>query len=351
VLEVDGQALEGVHDLVQVLGERAPGDELELLVLHGDDERALTAMLGERNGRAYLGIVPCGGMAISLERDVELSGASALIIVEVIEDSPAEAAGLQEGDVLLTVDGREIGADADLAEVIAGYEPGDEIALQVERPSGLTQSGEGPIELTVTLGENPDEDGAPYLGVRYRRLPHAGMLGRLPRGGFRGIDPEDLPFELPFDLPEGRMPQGALVREVAEGSPAAEAGLARGDVITAIDSDPVDSPMALSDAIAEREPGDTVDLTFIRPDEEGETVLEVVLGEHPDREGKAYLGVTAAGVFRMWRFGGEDGSSAPGQRFELPFGLELPFGRRFEFRWPPTGVRCPGGAGRPASSI
>ena len=71
LLQVDDEPVDDAMDLVRALAEYEPGDEVELAVLHGDDERTLDATLGERDGRPYLGVVPCGapvdvGRAVSV---------------------------------------------------------------------------------------------------------------------------------------------------------------------------------------------------------------------------------------------------------------------------------------------
>jgi hypothetical protein len=133
-----------------------------------------------------------------------------------------------------------------------------------------------------------------------------------------------LPGGLSFEEAE----QGVIVRDVAEDSPAAEAGLRQGDVITAIEGEPVESPDDLSDAVAEHEPGDRVTLTVYRSEEEAEDAeeleIEVTLGEHPDEEGVAYLGVTIGGFFRIRRF--ESGERLRGMHpFQFHFDFDAPF--------------------------
>jgi S1-C subfamily serine protease len=67
----------------------------------------------------------------------------------VFPGSPAEAAGLQSGDVIVALDGTPITADSDLSMLILPYGAGDTITLSVLR-DGET------IDIDVTLGELPD---------------------------------------------------------------------------------------------------------------------------------------------------------------------------------------------------
>ena len=127
---------------MRYLDELEPGDEVELALLHGDDLRTLTATLGDRHDRAYLGLVPCGGLHKEIEVDVRV-GVPGAVVVEVMPDSPDEEAGLQESDVIVAIDGQELDAENNLADLIADYEPGDSVTLKIERP------GEETFEVTV----------------------------------------------------------------------------------------------------------------------------------------------------------------------------------------------------------
>lgn len=67
-----------------------------------------------------------------------------VIIADVIDDTPAAKAGVQAGDVLVSVAGAEIKSTADVRDALKGKNPGDEIEVKVER--------EGNVEtLRVTL--------------------------------------------------------------------------------------------------------------------------------------------------------------------------------------------------------
>jgi len=68
------------------------------------------------------------------------------------------------------------------------------------------------------------------------------------------------------------------VLEVVEDSPASTAGLQEGDVIVAIDGEPVLSPGSLVDLVATRDPGDQVELTIYRLADGAKCDLQVTLG-------------------------------------------------------------------------
>jgi hypothetical protein len=220
------------------------------------------------------------------------------------------------------------------------------VTLEIERP------GEESRDVTVELGEHPEKEGAAYLGVRYspsfRRL-YIGEDGRLPYlewGPGGPFPPGDFSFHI---VPGGELGdvtmQGAVIRYVEEDSPAAAAGLNKGDLITAIEGNPVEGPNDVVNAIAEHKPGDRITLTVsLSGEEEEEREVEVTLAEHPDEEGKAYLGVRIGGFFRLYRH--LEGDEWPGEmekefefHFEGPFDDEHPFDlevipEHFEFHFP-----------------
>jgi serine protease Do len=106
--------------------------------------------------------------------------------------------------------------------------------------------------------------------------------GKVTRG-WLGVSIQPLGPELREALRLGDQ-EGALVADVFEDSPAAEAGLERGDVVIALDGEPVREPGAMSRAIAMMEPGTSTTLTVLRDGREREITVRV--GRQRDEEGE-----------------------------------------------------------------
>jgi S1-C subfamily serine protease len=336
IMEIDDEEVNSALDFNQMLKELQANKEVALTVLHGDVERIFNVELTERDGIPYLGIRPCGISFPGFLSPGSIMPGSIIhegaLITEVTPDSPADASGLQAGDQILSVDGQDVGLESGLGDLISAYEPGDQVSLEVKSADGETR------QVTVTLGEHPEEDGLAYLGVFYKP---GGMFRfkekRIPFG--EPLEPGDeglMPF-FEFGIPGKGMPlekleglaSGAVIREVVENSPGETAGLQVGDVITEVNDDPISSPDDLVEIVSSSKPGDEITLTVVRESEE-ELGIDLVLGEHPDDPDKAYLGITIEVFFKIdIEVEGEDGSSfdfpLPDNFFEnLPYKDLLP---------------------------
>jgi S1-C subfamily serine protease len=303
LLAVDGEAVNTLPELMAALAEKEAGDEVELTYLHGDDEKTVTVTLDEADGRALLGIVPFpGGGPVQFRFDgvpfgdgteppmLRFFPSEGAVIVEIVEDSAAAEADLKVGDVILSVDGETVAGGAALVEIISGYAPRDTVTLEV-------RTGEDdPRTVEVTLGAHEDDADRAFLGVQ--------VSGP---SSFERMDPESMPFrfEMPFHHGEIQPLEGVLIREVAEDSPAAEAGLAMGDLILEVDGEAVATFEELREIILNAAPGDELTLTVrslgermrmfrgdAEPTDEEPRTVTVTLGEN--EEGDAFFGISAA---------------------------------------------------------
>jgi membrane-associated protease RseP (regulator of RpoE activity) len=143
--------------------------------------------------------------------------------------------------------------------------------------TGRWQARAAAEEIAEALAEEMAQGQEPYLHLPPGRIP-------MPQ-----VAPEEMPgWEIPFDLMEKGL-SGALIDWVEPDGPADQAGLREGDVITAVDGRPVDENRPLDSRIRRYDPGDRVEITCWR--EGREQTVWVRLGEHPEEEGVAYLGI------------------------------------------------------------
>jgi len=338
ILVVDGDEVNTADELRTVIARLEPGYQVALSVLRAEEPQDFLVTLGELNddGRGYLGVnlYSAGVKELSfdhafagpveqfeLQRELVLEDGALIVSVEA--DTPAAAAGLQEGDVVLAVDGDEVTAEQSLSSLIRAKAVGDQIALLVRR------DGEE-LTLTATLTEHPDETGVPYLGVQ---------IGPAGPASYSWIVPGQMDQFIPeFDFDAEGMLSGVLVQEVEPDSPAEAAGLQPDDLITAVDGETIDHPRALVELIQRHQPGDTVELAVIRG--EDELTLSATLGSITDEVGEtvAYLGVKANALLH-WQ-GNMDGVPRWLEEGEL----NIPFpeldgdDRHFHFRMPPFGL-------------
>lgn len=343
LLRVDGEEVNSAEEILYILRGMKPGEEVALVIRRGEKEREIEVELGDKDERAYLGISVCCGERSALPHldtgPAEskegrqplprrfLNEFSGVLIMQVVEGSPAEEAGLQPGDVIFSLDGNRLGEDFNFAEAIAVHEPGEVVELGVRRP-GQEES----VVISVRLGESPDEPEVAYLGVFYRQIPEMGSLVPFAQGshrkpGQRGErfffheDPHHDPgeggepffFQMPKGIPYQRFlgpdrdlgpfqrfmhfqeRPGALISEVFEDTPAEAAGLQPGDLIVEVEGDEISGFEGLVEALADYQPGDEVELTVYQHEGGGEKVT-VILSKHPDDPDRAYLGVSIAQI-------------------------------------------------------
>jgi serine protease Do len=178
--------------------------------------------------RGYLGL-----MAQDLTPDmVQLLGvekATGVIVTEVESGSPADSAGLKSQDIIQEIDGKKVATYDEFRNGIAMLRPSTKVKLSILRDGK-------PTELTVTLGERPsatkaktepsEEESPQSIGIRVQNLTKnlAGQLG--------------------YSLGEG-----VVVARVADGSPAAEAGIEAGDLIVAVNRQKVTTTAEFNAAI------------------------------------------------------------------------------------------------------
>ncbi len=162
------------------------------------------------------------------------------VIDRVRPGSPAFEAGLRPGDRITQVDGKPVTRVPHVRHILGRKYAGDAVALAFVR-----DDVESATQLTLAATLEAYE--APLLGILPKRLSLAE-----PASG------------------------GVEVRFVLPNSPAAQAGIERRDIITALGGEPVAAAGELREKIGHLRPGDSADLTLLRSGEP--LTLPVTLG-------------------------------------------------------------------------
>jgi serine protease Do len=146
------------------------------------------------------------------------------LISSVEDGSPAAKAGLKPGDVVVRIDGADVGSSLDLSSRVSAMKPGTAAKLEVWRDGK-------PREMTVSIGEAP--------GTKVASAETADLSGMKLGVAVRSLSPDE---QKQADV------KGGLVVEQAAGA-AARAGIRAGDIILAVNGKPVRSVDELKSAI------------------------------------------------------------------------------------------------------
>jgi serine protease Do len=85
-----------------------------------------------RVSRGWLG-VSIGPVTDEAAKELKLKDKKGALVVEVVERSPADRAGFQQGDVIVSYDGKDVGGPADLPRLVASTSIGKDVSLRVIR--------------------------------------------------------------------------------------------------------------------------------------------------------------------------------------------------------------------------
>lgn len=193
--------------------------------------------------RAWLGVY-IEDVDESLAKAMKIKTLTGAIVNQVVDDSPAEEAGIQEGDIIVKVDTEDIRNGSHLRNVISSSRPGDRPKLTILR------EGKEKV-IPVRLQELPDQE---VLASRGRGEDESEADDTGEQTGFAVADLDSREAER-FDI---QVSQGVVVTRVNARSKAAREGLQPGDVVVRVGDREVKSVRDYRQALKEYRPGDTV---------------------------------------------------------------------------------------------
>jgi serine protease Do len=169
-----------------------------------------------RVSRGWLGVL-IQDITKELAESFGMSQPHGALVAKVLPDSPAKAAGIRVGDVIVSFNGKAIEESATLPPIVGGTKVGVDIPVGIIRDRSR-------IEVKVKLGELPEETSTPTA-----EKSSVEKTSRL------GVGVADLTAEQKQEL---ELDGGVLVQRVVEGA-ASKAGISKGDVILSINNEPV----------------------------------------------------------------------------------------------------------------
>jgi serine protease Do len=191
------------------------------------------------NGRVERGLlgVQIQPVTEELAQSMSLGSEKGALVAQVQPDSPALAAGIKSGDVIKSVDGKNIETIRDLTRMISAVKPGTSVKLDLWR-DGKDMS------VTAKVGDQKEEG--------------AVVKAKADQPDAKKAEPMSYGVSLAPISPEARQElklddsiKGAVVAAVEPGSPADDQGLKAGDVLQQVGKDMVDSPKMAAEKLKE----------------------------------------------------------------------------------------------------
>jgi predicted metalloprotease with PDZ domain len=201
-------------------------------------------------GKAVLGVI------------TEKQEAAGATVKKVGKGTPAEKAGIKEGDVIIQIDADKIAEPKELFEKIGAHEPGDKVTvtyLRDKKENKITvtldeRKGIGAIELFPHNNDNNRQDGPDNF---FRSMPRGGM-------NFHNGPREDNDVKLGLSIQDTENLEGAQVTAVAPGSAAEKAGFKANDIITELAGTAVNSARDVTNTYRENKSKGTLNVQVKR---------------------------------------------------------------------------------------
>ncbi|MFH1755905.1 MAG: PDZ domain-containing protein, partial [Candidatus Latescibacterota bacterium] len=222
-----------------------------LVIAPGSVDAGKEKVTGKQEG--YLGVT-LQSLTDEIIEGLHLKVRRGVLVSEVLDDSPADEAGVEEGDVIIVYNGEKVDTPKELIKLVQKTSVGEKVKLKVARD-------EDTKTIVVTIGEKPEAFAFQVPGIK--GMPDK-MISILKPGVQLGVKIQDLEngdLAEYFGVEEG---EGVLVIGVIDDSAAEEAGVKAGDVIIGLNDEEIESGEALIDEVQEMESGDAFELVVLR---------------------------------------------------------------------------------------
>jgi membrane-associated protease RseP (regulator of RpoE activity) len=214
--------------------------------------------------KAWLGVM-ISDLNREKRKSLETSALHGAVINDILKDSPAAGAGLEENDIIIKLDDKTVRNSRDLTAMLGKKHPGETVVLGYVR-------GKDKNQVEVKLGSRPYRqhpflDNKRWIGNFYSRGPSLGLE-------LQEMDENLAPY---FSV---KPQEGLLVTEVDEDGPADKAGIHSGDVLMELAGVKVAQVSDVEDILSDLE-GKEVEAVYSRKG--AKQKVKITLEEKPGR--------------------------------------------------------------------
>ena len=198
--------------------------------------------------RGYIG-VKISAVDQTMASALGMKEAKGVLIQSTVKGGAGEAAGLMEGDVILSVDGKGVNAGNELQSYIATHHPGDRVVVKIYREGSVT-------EKTVTLKAREEDKEVVNTSEPVKEDEESSVESpRIVKFDNLGLSVRSMTADEKKELEVDR---GVIVADVRPYGEAFNRAIGKNMVIVEADRKQVNSPADLKKIVDGRKPGDSV---------------------------------------------------------------------------------------------
>jgi serine protease Do len=191
------------------------------------------------------------------------------------DDSPAKAAGIQPGDVIIAVDGKPVERVGQLQQVIGFRKPGDVVKVEVARKGGVRKTFDVKLQ---ALNDQPQLASADEGDSDQAGSSNGAVMNRL------GISVEPVTPDIVQQLQLPSSMRGVVVTDVTPGGPSWDVlsddpQRSGPDIILSVEGKSIKNEADLRNALKSEKPGSIVSVGVYNPRAQGRRVERIKLSE------------------------------------------------------------------------
>lgn len=261
LMEIDGDKIYTHGQFTKMLKSYDPEQKVKLKYFRDGKAKSLKFTFGEKKipkikKKAYMGVF-LTELSAKHKQKFEYQENYGILISDVVEDGPAQKAGITANTVLMSIDGDKIYTIDQLTKMLTNFEPENHIEAEIFMDK-KTQ------KVDMILGEK-----AKYISSGWD-LGDFNFTWDKPENVFvyKYQHDDDKWIGVMLHVVENKKGDEekitVTIDEVIKNTPAEKAGLEAGDIILAVDSNEVDSRKTISSIINDKEIGDIIEMKIDR---------------------------------------------------------------------------------------